>query len=137
MGRGTLNCLEKRDLLNQTPVSVELLKQWGERYESEGLVHDAVDFYEKAGASEALRRLLGNARESGDFFLFSRIHRVLKDEPDEGDWLKIAGQAESLGKYAFAAQVYRHIGREVPEDDREKQEPNELESPDHSESLQG
>lgn len=132
MGRGTLNCLEKRDLLNQTPVSVEMLRQWGERYEKQGLVHDAVDFYEKAGAREALRGLLEHARETGDYFLFSRICRVLGEEPDEKDWLMVARQAETLGKHACAAQVYRFIGKEVPGEDSGEHGPNELKSKDHA-----
>lgn len=137
MGRGTLNCLEKRDLLNHSAVSVETLRRWGERCESEGFVHDAVDFYEKSGASEALRRLLENARQTGDFFLFSRVHRALKTEPDENDLLKIAKQAEMLGKHTFASQIYRHMGREVPREDEEGVDPDGSKSTDRPESDQG
>lgn len=137
MGRGTLNCLEKRDLLNQSAVSVEILRQWGERYENEGFVHDAVDFYEKSGGSEALGRLLENARDSGDFFLFSRIHRALKTELDENDLLKVAEQAKILGKHAFASQVYRHMGREFPQEDVGGVESDGPKSTDRPESGQG
>ncbi len=53
-----LGCLEKRDLLNETAVSVETLRSWGEHYEEVGSLYDALDFYEKAGAEEAFARLL-------------------------------------------------------------------------------
>ncbi len=138
MGRGTLNCLEKRDLLNQSAVSVEILRQWGERYENEGFVHDAVDFYEKSGASEALKRLLEHALETGDCFLFGRIHRALNTEPDENELLKIAKQAEILGKHAFASQVYQRIGKEVTQEQVVGGvEPDGPKSTDSPESGQG
>lgn len=113
-----LNCLEKRDVLNQSPISVESLKQWGEQYEEEGLDHDAFDFYQKAAATEALRRLLKRAEESGDYFLFCRICRVINHEPSEEEWVALARQAESLGKNAYAKEAYRRAGKEIPDDNQ-------------------
>ena len=68
-----LSCLIKRDLLNQPVASVENLLSWGQQYEEYGLLHDAVEFYEKAQAKEALFRLLEVAQEEGDTFLFLRL----------------------------------------------------------------
>ena len=62
MGKDALlSCLDKRELLNQSPISVAKLVDWGEQYEEAGLVHDALDFYERAGASEAMEKLLRTA----------------------------------------------------------------------------
>jgi tetratricopeptide (TPR) repeat protein len=107
-----LSCLEKRDLLNQSAVSVEALIRWGEHYEREGLVHDAVDFYEKANAREPLARMRENALQSGDYFLCLRVCRVLGCENQREEWLALARRAEELGKFAFAAQAYRRAGEE-------------------------
>jgi hypothetical protein len=102
-----LSCLEKRDLLNETAVSLETLLSWGEHYEEVGSLYDAVDFYEKAGAREALARLLKKAQDVGNVFLFHRISRIIGHEPDRDEWLALANRAEELGKPAFAAEAYR------------------------------
>lgn len=108
-----LGCMEKRDILNQPAVSVEKLVQWGQVYEDEGMVHDALNFYEKAGARGALTRLLERAREDGDSFLFSRTSRILGIEPDEEEWNALAERARSLGKLLFAEQAYAKAGKQV------------------------
>ena len=105
-----LSCLEKRDLLNQTAVSIDTLVKWGEQYEAMSLVHDAVDFFEKAHARESLERLLGNALEDADVFLFKRLCRLLDREIQREEWLHLATDAEARGKYRFAAEAYRSAG---------------------------
>lgn len=108
------SCLIKRDLLNQPVASVENLLSWGQQYEEQGLLHDAVEFYEKAQAKEALLRLLEVAREEGDTFLFKRVNRILKREPTREEWLSLANQAEQSGKEAFAADAHGQLGQEEP-----------------------
>lgn len=105
-----LSCLEKRDLLNETPVSVETLLSWGEHYEEVGSLYDAVDFYEKAGASDALARLLGKARDTGNVFLLGRVSRLIGYEPDADEWLALSNRAEELGKLLFAVEARRRSG---------------------------
>lgn len=100
-----MGCMEKRDLLNQSAVSVESMRTWGERYEEAGLLSDAVDFYEKAKATDALERLRGNALGEGDFFLFGRLSRILGHDPTPQEWMELASRAEKAGKQAFAAQA--------------------------------
>lgn len=102
-----LGCMEKRDLLNQTVASTETLLAYGSRYEELGMVHDAVDFYEKAGAQELLHRLLREAQNDGDLFLFKRICRILGHTPDRQEWLELSLRAEVLGKEAFAGEAER------------------------------
>ena len=102
-----LGCLEKRDLLNETTVSVEALRSWGEHYEEVGSLYEAVDFYEKGGFRDALARVLPKARDAGNSFLFRRICRVLGHEPGREEWLALAKRAEELGKLTFAAEAYR------------------------------
>ena len=107
-----LNCLEKRDLLNQTDTSLEILLKWGERYQQAGLLYDALDFYAKAGVREAILALLETARTEGDLFLFQRLHGILAQDPPPEQWLALAEQAEQLGKHRFALEGYRRSGVE-------------------------
>jgi hypothetical protein len=109
-----LSCLVKRDMLNQSAVSVENLLSWGNHYEQSGLLHDAVNFYEKAQATDALAGLLKMVQEEGDVFLFQRINRILMREPDEKEWIALAKRAKELGKDAFAAEALRQAGMEEP-----------------------
>lgn len=107
-----MNCLEKRDLLNQAAASVEALVRWGSTFEESGQVHDAVDFYQKAGAREPLRRLMELAVEEGDLFLFKRICKALDIEPDADRWKHLGEKARLHGKLLFAAEAFRHAGLE-------------------------
>lgn len=104
-GSDLLPCLDKRELLNDASESPESLSSWGERYQSEGFLSDAVDFYEKAGNGEALRQLSEQVKEEGDFFLFNRISRILKLQPGPEEWQTLVQNAEKLGKMAFAVQA--------------------------------
>jgi hypothetical protein len=113
MGRkDSLNCLEKRDLLNQPAVSLKEVLHWGQHYEEREFVHDAVDFYVKANAKEPLARLLDVAQAEGDVFLFRRLCRALEREPTQEEWLSLAKRAEELGKDSFAKEAYREGGIE-------------------------
>ncbi len=102
-----LSCLEKRDLMSQMAASSENLLHWGEKYEQAGRVADAIDFYTKAGAKDALSRLLDKARAEGDLFLMRRLHHALGSVAHAEEWLALARKAEELGKFAFAAEAYR------------------------------
>jgi hypothetical protein len=108
-GNNDLGCMEKRDLLNRSAISVETLLRWGQHYEDAEMVHDAVSFYEKAGAREPLRRILELARDEGDLFLFNRICRTLQHTPTRDEWLALAAKADELGKVSFAEQARRRV----------------------------
>jgi len=105
-----MSCLHKRALLNQTPIALERLIAHGRKYESAGLVHDAVDFYQRAVALDRLQALMESARQDGDVFLFRRICRLLEREVIADEWLALATKAEALGKLAFARTAYREAG---------------------------
>lgn len=105
-----LSCLAKRDLLNQVDAPVSALLNWGKIYEEADLVYDAVDFYEKAGAKEALTALMEKARDEGDFFLFFRACRALGREAAPEEWIAVGKRAEELGKTSLAEQAYRRGG---------------------------
>jgi hypothetical protein len=112
--RELLTCLEKRELLNESVVSVDKLLEWGRRYEEAGFIYDAVDFYEKAGAREELARLLEDAKPEGNVFLVNRLCKFLKVELTNQEWLAIGEEAERVGKSTFAAEGFRRGGKETP-----------------------
>jgi len=116
MGKNLLSCLEKRDLLNRPAVSVDELLEWGRYYEEAGLVYDAVDFYEKAGASERLEKWATVAVQDGDAFLLRRIAGAADLKPDPADWASLAKRAEVLGKTVYAEVARREAGLSVDED---------------------
>lgn len=109
-----LSCLAKRDLLNQPAVSLEVLLSWAQRFVDSEMFHDAVDFYEKAGANDDLLKLLELAQNEGDLFLFKRINRFLGREPGQEEWSSLATRAQQLGKETFAAEAFHRAGREEP-----------------------
>ena len=120
MGRDLLSCLEKRDLLNQSPVSVSKLMEWGKDYEEAGFPHDAADFYERAGGSEALERLLDLAVSEGDAFLFGRTLKALGREAAKEQWAAVAKRAGELGKLTLAGQARSKMGLEASSEDGQK-----------------
>lgn len=106
----SLNCLEKRSLLNRSPVPVEELVAWGRQYQQAGHVYDAVDFYERAGVTDELASLLPLAISDGDVFLFRRLCRLLGKEGTASEWLELARRARELGKDTFAEAAFREAG---------------------------
>lgn len=107
-----LSCLEKRDLLNQPTASTKTLVDWGEKMERSSCLHDALNFYEKAGANDPIARLRAIAKKEGDLFLFRRTCRALNEEPTAEDWVAVGSRAAELGKTTFAAEAFRLAGRE-------------------------
>jgi tetratricopeptide (TPR) repeat protein len=114
-----LSCLEKRDLLNQSAVSVDKLMGWGARYEEAGQINDAVDFYERANAAGPLEALLEVARDDGDAFLYGRVLKALgRDAPAE-EWILLGEKARELGKHAFALEAFKRGGLQEPETEQQ------------------
>ncbi|SMC23399.1 hypothetical protein SAMN02746041_01720 [Desulfacinum hydrothermale DSM 13146] len=116
-GKGLLSCLQKRDLLNRSAVSVDELLDWGRRYEQEGRIHDAVDFYEKAQAREEMERLMDVAVQEGDSFLLRRLSHILGIDPEPQIWRSLADRAHELGKELFCEQALKQVEPQEPSPD--------------------
>jgi hypothetical protein len=108
-----LSCLEKRDLLNQSAVSINRLLEWGAVYEEADLINDAIDFYERANAAEPLEKLLSIAREEGDAFVYGRILKALNREATPQEWISLGEKAAEFGKHAFAQEAFKRGGLET------------------------
>lgn len=96
-------------MLNRTAVSVDELCARAHALEEAGLIHDAVDFYEKAQAWSEIERLIPVAVEEGDAFLFSRLCRLLQRDPSAEQWRALAARAEALGKTLYAQRALQQI----------------------------
>ncbi|MGA2401870.1 MAG: hypothetical protein ABSG91_09195 [Syntrophobacteraceae bacterium] len=116
MGKsGLLTCLEKRDMLNRSAVSADLLLRWGKLYEEEGQINDAIDFYERSNSTESLGKLLASARLEGDAFVYARIMKALGRQAPADEWISLGKRAAELGKDAFAREAFKRGGLETAE----------------------
>ncbi len=116
MGKSDLlTCLEKRDMLNRPAVSAAQLLKWGRRYEEEGLINDAIDFYEKAGSSESLENLFDLALREGDAFIYARVMKALGRQAPADEWICLGNKAAELGKDSFAREAFKRGGMETAE----------------------
>ena len=104
--------LKKRDLLNNPELPQAEAKKWADACLDAGLIHDAFEFYKKAGNMEGLEKILKFAEEEGDFFLVDCALKALNRSYTTGEWLKLAQKAEKLNKYLFASQAYKMAGKD-------------------------
>jgi hypothetical protein len=101
-----LSCLKKRDLLNSDKVGKSELIKSGERFLHVGGLPDTIDFFEKAEHMEGLAQLKDRCISEGDYFLFSRLARILVDFPSADEWMRLGDNALALGKLLFARSAY-------------------------------
>ena len=90
--------LTLRKLLNTTSTSASKLSEMGQEFASQGFLSDAVDFYAKANDQAGLSQVLDQAMDEGDYFLFTRIKKILglpAGPKNISDWLpgRRTGQA--------------------------------------------
>ncbi len=104
--------LAKRELLNNPRAKKEELIGWGDRYLQEGLIHDALAFYEKAGAIHGIEQVFEKAWREGDVFLIKHTARLLQRVLSSTQWQEVGRRAEEKQKYFFALQAYEEAGLE-------------------------
>jgi tetratricopeptide (TPR) repeat protein len=102
-----LSCLKKRDYLNTRVFAQEECIKYGELYQKQGLLSDAIDFFAKAEANEKLEAILPLIITEGDVFLFTKIYHALKIAPSAAAWQEIAETALKLGKWQFALKAFQ------------------------------
>ena len=100
-------------IVQQLPVA-QLLK-WGRLYEEEGLINDAIDFYEKANSPESLENLLPLALQEGDAFIYARLIKALGRQAAADEWIRLGKRAAELGKDDFAREEIKRGGMETAE----------------------
>jgi hypothetical protein len=103
-------------MLNRSAVSIDRLTEWGRVYEKEGQINDAIDFYAKASATDALEKLLPLVREDGDVFAYGRIVKAIGRAVSAEEWVSLGRRAAELGKDAFAREAFKRGGMETAQE---------------------
>ena len=105
-GKKLPGCLKKRDLLNSDRVNNSELIKLGQNYLQEGFISDCIDFFEKAEHFEGLIQLKEKCAAEGDYFLYHRLAKILRDSPSPEEWNQLGDKALGLGKLLFARLAY-------------------------------
>jgi tetratricopeptide (TPR) repeat protein len=102
----------KQKLLYIDKTNPDILKKYGDLFMEEGSLSDALDFYQKAGNTEALQKIRKMALESGDVMLFGQAAKALGMELKPAAWESIAEKAVELKKYCFAMHALQKADSE-------------------------
>lgn len=106
------NAISKRDLLYGAKNSTH--SQTGAKFEAEGWLSDALDFYHKADDSSALLRIQQKAAKEGNAFLVLKAARFLKQSGDPtGTILEVARKSEELGMIRYAISAYERLDNQA------------------------
>ncbi len=103
---GMPGCLKKRRLLNEKDLSLELCRDYGEKFLALQWWEDALEFFQKGNHQEGLDKLKAHCLETGDAFLLARLGKHW--DPDL--WRQVAEKALALGKVQFARRAWEMAG---------------------------
>lgn len=106
--------LERKEKLFSPKTPREELVRWGTQYLEADRVHDAVAFYRQARHQEGLKRILEQAIEEGDAFLYREaLDGMDPPDADPKKWARLAQQAESKGRWQDALNAYEQLEDEL------------------------
>lgn len=92
----------KQKILYIEKANPHVLQNYGEIFLEEGLLSDALDFYQKANDNSGMQKIKDIAFDRGDVMLFQQAARALHLELKSSDWESIGQKAIDLKKYLFA-----------------------------------
>ncbi len=98
MANKELSAGEKSELLYGDSVNADLCNQLADGYAAAQRFCEAADFYNRAGNSDALRKLADLAVTEGDAFLLKQMERALGSPFDVDRWRALAEAAQANGK---------------------------------------
>jgi hypothetical protein len=97
----------KQKILYVDKTNPDVLKNYGDMLLEEGMLSDALEFYQKANNSDGLQKIKDGALDRGDVMLFLQSAKALNIELTPADWEGIAQKAIELKKYSFAQQALK------------------------------
>jgi hypothetical protein len=100
----------KRDVLFGRKTSKERLRQTGEQFLEAGRYYDALEFLQRAGASDLTRTIVRLAIDAGDTALLMRAKKVLAEATTDEEWGRVAANAEKAGLYGAAYLAHTKAG---------------------------
>jgi hypothetical protein len=97
------DAITRRDLLYGPNVPVDELLRLGQAYLAGGRILDALEFFARAGAKDALTALRTRAIECGDAFIGIRLEQLGEAALTPSEWQALADAASARGLMCFAA----------------------------------
>ncbi|HEU4431060.1 MAG TPA: hypothetical protein VFT98_20035 [Myxococcota bacterium] len=95
----------------EKPLEPERSRAIGDAYLAQKREVEAIAFFRKAGAQDALEKLCAIAVERGDSFLLREACAALGREPELASWKQLAAAAEMQGRDRYAAEARRQVER--------------------------
>jgi len=102
----------KQKILYIDKVNPHVLQNYGDLFLEEGLLSDALDFYQKANYNSGMQNIKDIAFDRGDVMLFQQAAKALHMELKAADWEGIGQKAIALKKYFFAQHALERANNE-------------------------
>jgi len=102
----------KQKILYIDKVNSNVLQNYGDLFLEEGLLSDALDFYQKANYNSGMQKIKDIAFDRGDVMLFQQAAKALHMELKPSDWEGIGQKAIDLKKYSFAQHALEKANNE-------------------------
>ena len=102
----------KQKILYIDKVNPNVLQNYGDLFLEEGLLSDALDFYQKANYNSGMQKIKDIAFDKGDVMLFQQVAKALHLELEPADWEGIGQKAINLKKYFFAQHALKKADNE-------------------------
>ena len=103
---------EERKLLFDPKASADRKRRAGEAFMEAGRYDEALDFFERCGATDQVRQVAAKALAAGNTPLFMRAKRILREEVTDREWSQVAAAAEHRGAYTMAYVAHLKAGHE-------------------------
>ena len=102
----------KQKILYIDKINPDVLQNYGNLFLEEGLLSDALDFYQKANYNSGMQKIKDISFDRGDVMLFQQAARALHLELKPVDWEGIGQKAVDLKKYFFAQHALEKANNE-------------------------
>jgi len=96
--------LKRREILYGPNTPPEVLVEYGKAYEDQGLLDDALQFFEQARDRAGLERAKAAAIKNGHAFTLKRVAKCLPELVTPADWEALIARAEQQGMALYAEQ---------------------------------
>lgn len=100
-----LSVAERHKILFIESTPKEELISYGKKYLSKGMLYDALEYFEKAGAEDYMNQIKEKSIEEGDIVLYQNVCHSLKQEMGKDELIKLKENAEKMGKESVSNSV--------------------------------
>ncbi|NLW51596.1 MAG: hypothetical protein GXY85_12265 [Candidatus Brocadiaceae bacterium] len=102
----------KRKALFDPRATPQRLRETGEMFHAAERYDDALEFFSRCEAQDAVRAIAETAMKAGNVPLFMRARRILREAITENEWTQIARRAEEAGAFSMACVAHCKAGHE-------------------------